>query len=365
MDRKDFRGTVEIKADGEPGSFRAVFAYFNTIDKDGDVTRPDAFEKGARVRVAAWQHNWGALTVGKGVIDFDDEKVWIDGRFNLATEIGREHYETIKFNEDLQEWSYGFDIEEKEFGPWEGTAVRFLNRMKVHEVSPVMVGAGNGTHTEAIKSGGLAVVAEAKYYDDDDDYFGQSAKPPKGSYEYLAKQLQGAFKTAMIPPGMYGYAMIVGTFPDKFIACMYRSDMDGYSYWETPYTMSSSEKEGDNYGIELGDPVKVEAQTTFVPAKGAGLSYNEHAVWVGHVVSEFAERTKTGVDIRVGEGRKETVTAARRDRITVVSGSLRQTADELDKILKAASPEPAGSVKRVDVLRARTEFERLKRSRVS
>jgi hypothetical protein len=54
----------------------------------------------------------------------------------------------------LQEWSYSFDILDASFGEFEGKQVRFLRKLKVHEVSPVMLGAGIGTHTRAIKSDG-------------------------------------------------------------------------------------------------------------------------------------------------------------------------------------------------------------------
>jgi hypothetical protein len=68
----------EFKAEKE-GSFRATFSRFNVVDRDGDVTMPDAFEKGQEVRIAQWGHNWGAPAIGKGAIDFDEERAWVDG----------------------------------------------------------------------------------------------------------------------------------------------------------------------------------------------------------------------------------------------------------------------------------------------
>jgi hypothetical protein len=52
---------------------------------------------------------------------------------------------------ELQEWSYGFKVLESEEGEFEGRQVRFLKKMQVFEVSPVMQGAGVETMTVAIK----------------------------------------------------------------------------------------------------------------------------------------------------------------------------------------------------------------------
>lgn len=142
---------VEFKADAE-GSFRAVFATMNVVDKDDDVTRPGAFTKGQEVRIAQWGHNWGALPIGKGVIDADETKAWVDGSFFMDTTHGADAYKVIKALGSLQEWSYGFEVTKSSNGQHDGRSVRFLEGLNVFEVSPVMLGAGVGTHTEAIKS---------------------------------------------------------------------------------------------------------------------------------------------------------------------------------------------------------------------
>lgn len=148
MDRKSL--SVELKADA-PGTFKAVFATFNVVDKDGDVTIPGAFKAGQEVRIAQWGHNWGAPPVGKGVINADQERAWVDGAFFLDTTAGKDTYTTVKALGGLQEWSYGFDVIGHEFGKFGNQDVRYLKAMDVHEVSPVMLGAGIGTGTESIK----------------------------------------------------------------------------------------------------------------------------------------------------------------------------------------------------------------------
>jgi len=156
MLKKTYRSPIEIKGDGARGEFRAVFSTFNVIDHDRDVTLPGAFTEGQAVRIAYWGHRWEDLPVGRGEIHQDRRQAWVDGRFFLDTSAGSETYQTVKNLGELQEWSYGFDIESSRMGQFEGQDVQFLERLTVYEVSPVMLGAGVGTHTEQIKSARVA-----------------------------------------------------------------------------------------------------------------------------------------------------------------------------------------------------------------
>lgn len=153
MDTK--RLTVQVK-DAAKGEVSAVFATFNAIDSDGDVTLPGAFTDGAKVRISAYNHkSWeGALPVGKGTIRTTDTEAIMDGQFFMDTTHGRDAFLTVKAmsEDDLQEWSYGYDAADFSFGEHDGKRVRFLRKQIVHEVSPVLLGAGVGTRTLAAKS---------------------------------------------------------------------------------------------------------------------------------------------------------------------------------------------------------------------
>ena len=145
---------VDIK-DADKGEVTAVFATIGVIDKDNDVTVPGAFENGAKVAISAYGHkSWeGVAPVGKGTIREVGNEAILEGRFFLDTQAGADTFRVVKaLGEDgLQEWSYGYE-EQAHFGEFEGKRVRFLDKLKVHEVSPVLLGAGEGTRVLSTKS---------------------------------------------------------------------------------------------------------------------------------------------------------------------------------------------------------------------
>lgn len=156
---------VEVK-DADQGIVEAVFSTFGVVDADGDVTLAGAFDDGAEVPISAYGHmSWsGALPVGKGVIKTSDTEARIVAQFFMDTEHGADTFKVVKGLGHLGQWSYGYDPLEFTFGELDSKRVRFLKRLKVHETSPVLVGAGVGTRTLAAKSaepdpGTLAAVA--------------------------------------------------------------------------------------------------------------------------------------------------------------------------------------------------------------
>lgn len=143
-----------LKIDGEAeGRVTAVFATLNVVDAHGDVTRPGAFSN-EDVRISAYGHEswYGQLPVGRGSIEEVGDEAIFEGQFFLNTTAGRDTFEVVKQMKELQEWSYGFDIVEASHGQEDGRPVQYLDRLKVHEVSPVLLGAGVNTRTLAVKS---------------------------------------------------------------------------------------------------------------------------------------------------------------------------------------------------------------------
>lgn len=151
---------VEIKSVDE-GRVLARFATYNEVDHHDDITRKGAFDDGAEIVVSAFNHgSWGgALPVGKGRIRDAGDGAVADLEFFMDTQAGRDTFATVKRLGNLQQWSYGFDVQEKgretvELGDGEQKSVRVLKKVKVHEVSPVLLGAGKSTSTLAVKMEG-------------------------------------------------------------------------------------------------------------------------------------------------------------------------------------------------------------------
>lgn len=151
---------VEIK-DAAKGQVTAVFATLDVVDKDGDVTVKGAFTDGAKAVISPFGHKiWeGSPPVGKGTIKEVDNEAVFEGQFFMNTTHGRDAFETIKaLTEDDgpgSEWSYGFDVEDSDPAQ-KGSAYgdkhkRTLKKLKVHEVSPVLIGAGVQTRVTGLK----------------------------------------------------------------------------------------------------------------------------------------------------------------------------------------------------------------------
>ena len=161
MKQKIFNAPIILKQGGKEGEFTAEFATLEVIDHDGDITKPGAFQDGQETLIEPWNHNYGQLPVGKGVIHEKDNKAIIEGQFFLDTESGRDHYQVVKNLGPLQEWSYTFEIEESSQGNVEDQDVRYLEKLDVWGVAPVTRGVGINTRTTSIKAAKRAVASHS------------------------------------------------------------------------------------------------------------------------------------------------------------------------------------------------------------
>jgi len=137
------------------GEVECVIATLNVIDHDGDLTEPGAFGEQEAPIVGA--HNWRSAPLGKATISESGRDVIARLRFNLAAEGGREWFEALKFDfqdgRPLQQYSYGYDVLKSKPDSVGGRRIRRLQKVRVIEVSPVLVGAGINTRTLAVKAG--------------------------------------------------------------------------------------------------------------------------------------------------------------------------------------------------------------------
>ena len=149
---------LEIKND-EKGEVAAVFSIFDKVDSDGDIVKAGSIKSGFKSGDVpmVWAHKWD-MPIGKGQIEQDDDKATFKGQFFMDTESGKEAYNLVKAMGELQQWSFGFKVDDSEYGKFkkdgsdEEEDVRFLKGLTVYEVSPVLVGANQETYTMAIKS---------------------------------------------------------------------------------------------------------------------------------------------------------------------------------------------------------------------
>ena len=162
MEKKNF--SLKEESLDEAGVGRAVISTLDVVDKDGDVTLPDAF--GSQPTVVLPTHDWQSIPLGKGTVREEGDEAVVDFKLNLESPTAKEWYSFFKFDmengESLQEWSYGFDVLASSKGERDGKAVRFIEEVKVYEVSPVLVGAGINTRTVGIKSNGVKLEDQFK-----------------------------------------------------------------------------------------------------------------------------------------------------------------------------------------------------------
>lgn len=150
--RKTIEGHVTMT---DPGSVTAAFATLETIDHDGDIIASGAVSPGP-VIISGWGHaSWNAgamnLPIGRGTVSEVGDKLILTGTF-FETSLARETRETLRGLGDLAEWSWSLhDIigEPVQVG---GRVVRRITKVRVHEVSPVLAGAGIGTHTVSLRN---------------------------------------------------------------------------------------------------------------------------------------------------------------------------------------------------------------------
>ena len=190
MASEKFTKSVEFKTtDDEKGNVEAVFSVFNNLDSDGDVVLPGAIKSGFKDDQVpmVFAHKWDQ-PIGKGKIVQEDDKAVFKGKFFMGTEAGKEAYNLAKEMGDLQEWSFGFRINDYEVAEFQKDGesvgdVRYLKDLEVYEVSPVLVGANRQTYTLAIKTGEEAIYessSEEKAANDEDIFDNEEDAKKRG-----------------------------------------------------------------------------------------------------------------------------------------------------------------------------------------
>ena len=158
-EHKQFAPELKLDSQGE-GTFEAVFATMNVIDSDRDITEPGAFGK-QEVILSQYNHgSWGggekALPIGVGVIFERGEEAIVQGEFDMSDPAAVKTYKKMKYLTEkgrTQKFSYSLPEIDYEIRDVDGERMRILKKIKVNEVSPVLMGAGVNTRLLDIKTG--------------------------------------------------------------------------------------------------------------------------------------------------------------------------------------------------------------------
>ncbi len=170
--KTETKGLTVEKMD-EKGQGLARIAILSAVDHDGDTYAPGAFswkEGGHQWAHILPAHDRRAIPLGKARVYENGDAALAELHLNLDTEAGKNWHSALMFDlakgTAIQEYSYGFGVVDAAFEQRGADRIRVLKRLDIHEVSPVVRGAGVGTGTLALKSRGSfadqlnAVIAE-------------------------------------------------------------------------------------------------------------------------------------------------------------------------------------------------------------
>lgn len=164
--------------DAGEGIVECIVSVTGIKDNVDDVIMPGAYEKTLQARTpkGVYSHDWDkpiakTLSVRELLPGHPDlpkslmGKAWpaeagalvVKAQFNLRTERGRDAYEDVKFYEDEQEWSIGYNVPTG--GSKTTNGVRYIKAIDLFEFSPVLFGAMPLAGTLSIKSAQQAWVA--------------------------------------------------------------------------------------------------------------------------------------------------------------------------------------------------------------
>jgi hypothetical protein len=152
---KALAGAFSIKNENN-GEVEAVFATLGVVDRDGDIIQKGAVKNGQKVTMSAYGHDaiFGARPAGKGTVTERGDDAVFNGRAFLSTRDGQDTWAVLKEMGGDQQWSFGYRVLQSNTptdAQKKDGARRVITSLDIFEVSPVLEGAGIGTHTTAVK----------------------------------------------------------------------------------------------------------------------------------------------------------------------------------------------------------------------
>jgi len=153
--------SILVEKMDDAGHGLARLATLAAVDHDGDTYAPGAFnwkDAGGQWVPMLPAHDRGAMPFGKARVYEDGGVAFAELHLNVDTAAGKDWQSHLKFDlatgKPAQEWSYGFGTVDHAYEQRGEDRIRVLKQVDVHEVSPVIRGAGFGTGTLAMKGRG-------------------------------------------------------------------------------------------------------------------------------------------------------------------------------------------------------------------
>ena len=349
---------IDIELKDDSGQVEAVFSIFNSLDSDGDVVMPGAVKSGFKNNQVpmVWSHKWD-MPIGKGTINQDNDKAVFKGEFFMDTESGKEAYNLVKNMGDMQQWSFGYKVNDSEFAKADGqdSDARYLKDLTVYEVSPVLVGANQDTYTLAIKSNTalLKEIANDPEEGSEDECCGSCEGEEKAA---VAKDMYDNPGEAMEASKDMSCAIGVHTHKDKngkqvFMPCKTHEEYEkaigkGYDdddkkgYGDDEDEMKSCKyhdggrcmKEYDEDGKKSSDEVLEDSQED-------SKSFSEEVIDVLAALDDLVARAKAIAMLRDKDGRKLGVKAT--EALRAVADDLNDAWTEIDEFIGNVGTEGA------------------------
>jgi HK97 family phage prohead protease len=160
----------EFKSLDDAGTFEALVAVFNNVDKGGDRIRPGAFKK----TLKAWKdsgdpipvifnHDWGSPDAHIGVVEDASETsdgLLVKGRLDVADNPVARQVHRLMSRRSLKEFSFGYSVPAG--GETRGKdGVNDLSEIELAEVGPTLKGMNPATELHAVKSAVQTAVTDA------------------------------------------------------------------------------------------------------------------------------------------------------------------------------------------------------------
>lgn len=141
------------------GEFKAVISTMGVIDRQSDLVLPGAFGRQevliSQYNHGSWERGVDALPLGIATIHEEGNEAIALGEFDLEDEAARKTWNMMKYLHSKgrrQEFSYALPDIEFENQTIGGERIRVLKKIRVQEISPVLMGASIGTRLLDIKA---------------------------------------------------------------------------------------------------------------------------------------------------------------------------------------------------------------------